>query len=138
MIALLDDEPERIRAMESFLECTYPQIGRITFDNAPDMNAWLREHVATCLLICLDHDLGPNRRRMGEVFDPGIGRDVVDLLAQLPPACPVIVHTTNTYARPGMMSTLTDAGWKASYVSPYEDTRWIREVWAEEVRRTLG
>ncbi len=138
MIVILDDEPQRIHAMLTCLDRKHPQFERIAFDNAPEMNAWLREHVAECELICLDHDLGPTRRRENEGFDPGVGQDVVVLLAEFPPVCPVIVHTTNTIARPGMLSTLADASWRVSYVSPYDDTRWIREVWAAEVQRVLG
>lgn len=59
------------------------------------MIAWLTNNLSSVTLISLDHDLGPNRERKGEVFDPGIGREVVDFLVSQKPTCPVIIHTTN-------------------------------------------
>ena len=136
-IAILDDEPDRLRAMVSQLRERYPHFSTVTFDNAPDINAWFADNLESCVLICIDHDLGPNRRRGGEAFDPGTGRDVADYLAPRDSVCPVIIHTTNVDARPGMISTLADAGWAVSYVSPYEDILWICEVWADEVASVL-
>ena len=137
-IAILDDEPDRLEAMLPILESCYPQYPVVTFDNAPDMNSWFQDHLSSCALICLDHDLGPNRKRDGKVFDPGIGRDVADFIASFQPVCPIIIHTTNTIARPGMIVVLEEAGWQVEYVSPYSDVTWIGEVWADEVRKTLG
>ena len=136
-IAILDDEPDRLDAMVPILRKRYPRLNAVTFDNAPDINAWFADNLECCVLICLDHDLGPNRKRDGAVFDPGIGRDVSDYLATREPCCPIITHTTNTDARPGMISTLEDAEWKVSYVSPYSDVLWVREVWADEVGNTI-
>lgn len=133
LIAILDDEPDRIAAMKPLLSEHAARFDFCVFDNAPDMNVWLAENLDDCVLLCLDHDLGPNRRREGEVLDPGIGRDVVDFLATRNPVCPVIIHTTNIDARPGMLQTLQSAGWAVTYVSPYEDDLWIREVWITEV-----
>jgi hypothetical protein len=124
--------------MLSILHERFPQFPVVTFDNAADINAWFADHLHTCVLICLDHDLGPNRRRDGALFDPGTGRDVSDFLAARDPVCPILIHTTNTDARPGMILTLEDATWPVSYVSPYEDVLWIREVWADAVCDVLG
>lgn len=77
-IAILDDDPERIEAMVHALSSHLPDIAPATFDNAPEMIDWLGEHLSQCRVICLDHDLGPNRTRDGNVLDPGTGRDVVD------------------------------------------------------------
>ena len=137
-VAILDDEPDRLAAMVPILQHQYSKLNVVTFDNAPDMQAWFRENLTTCVLICLDHDLGPNRRRDGKVFDPGIGRDVAEYLAMQPPVCPILIHTTNTHARPGMLLVLEDGGWKVTYVSPYDDVLWIREVWTEAVAEVLG
>ena len=137
-IAILDDEPDRLNAMQPLLTSRFPSFVVSTFDNAPDMIDWLREHLDSCILICLDHDLGPNRNRDGEVFDPGIGRDVVDYLATRKPTCHIIIHTTNTDAAPGMEFALRDASWSCSRVVPYEDVLWIREVWIDEVITVLA
>ena len=129
-IAILDDEHDRLDAMVPILRKRYPALNVVTFDNAPDINAWFAGNLHLCILICLDHDLGPNRKRDGAVFDPGIGRDVSDYLASRDPVCPIIIHTTNTDARPGMISALEDGGWVVSYVSPYSDLLGSRGVGA--------
>ncbi len=136
-IAILDDEPDRVDAMLRSLSANCPEYETAVFDNAPDMIEWLAEHHDKACLICLDHDLGPNRQREEKSFDPGTGRDVVDFLAGLPPTCRVVVHTTNQLAAPGMLQALEDRGWSVSRVSPYSDLDWIEEDWIEEVERSL-
>jgi hypothetical protein len=136
-IVILDDEPERVKEMTRYLAGVIGGLKLIVFDNAPDLIDWLARHLDSAKLICLDHDLGPNRVRSGVVFDPGIGRDVVDYLAARPPVCPVIIHTTNTLAAPGMELALTDAGWIHTRVVPYNDLEWIGGEWIENVKRAL-
>src|SRR4051812_20324905 len=113
-IVLLDDEPDRIAAMRPLSAERFPKHEVVVFENAPDMIAWLAEHLSSVRLLSLDHDLGPNQQRNGETFDPGIGRDVADFLATRPPQCPVVLHTTNRQALPGMRAVLEDAGWQVS------------------------
>jgi hypothetical protein len=136
-IVILDDEPDRIEEMARCLIEFSSVLEFIVFDNAPDLIDWLSNYLETVQLICLDHDLGPNRLRNGHVFDPGIGRDVVDYLATCKPVCPVIIHTTNSMAGPGMEMALTDAGWKHSRVVPYNDLEWIGADWIASVRKAL-
>lgn len=135
-IAVLEDEARREQAMRGILS-EYPAFQAQFFDNAPDMIEWLRSHLAETVLISLDHDLGPNRRRSGQVFDPGTGRDVVDFLIQHPPTCPVIVHTSNGYSAPGMMFAFEYAHWSTIRVVPYNDLDWITQVWAKAVEENL-
>ena len=75
--------------------------------------------------------------RNGEVFDPGTGRDVANYLATRSPSCPVIIHTTNGLAAPGMAMVLDDAGWKNDGVVPYNDLQWISEWWLKKVSLIL-
>lgn len=108
------------------------------FDNAPDMITWLDEHLLEVVLLSLDHDLGPNRDRNGEIFDPGTGRDVVDFLAQKTPVCPVIVHTSNGDRAPGMMFALEYSHWTKCRVVPYDGNAWISQVWAKAMKQFLS
>lgn len=137
-IVILDDEPERI---EEMIRCLFPKMPSypvVTFDNAPEMIDWLVEHLRELALICLDHDLGPNRVRNGEVVAPGTGRDVADYLATQTPVCPVLVHTTNNLAAPGMAMVLDDAGWLHARVVPFDDLEWIRTAWIPAVTEALA
>ncbi|NUQ63180.1 MAG: hypothetical protein HUU20_11940 [Pirellulales bacterium] len=136
-IVILDDEPERIREMLRWLSLRYPDADVVTFDNAPEMIDWMEENLEELGMICLDHDLGPNRRRDGQFFDPGIGRDVADYLATRKPVCPVLIHTTNNLAAPGMAMVLDDSGWRCSRVVPYAGLDWIGEVWIAELTEML-
>jgi hypothetical protein len=137
MIAILEDDAERMEAMRSELAAKIPDEPVIFFDNAPDMIAWLQENIATVKLFSLDHDLGPNREREGEVFDPGIGRDVVDYMEPVGHRCPVVVHSSNSIAVSGMKLVLEDAGWPYERVVPFDDTAWIHDVWGDTMLAML-
>lgn len=128
-IVILEDDPDRTRELCGCLHDRFATHGVVVFDNAPDIIEWLRDHLEEAVLICLDHDLGPNRLRGGEVCDPGTGRDVVDYLADRRPCCPVVIHTTNSLAVPGMTMALEDTGWSWSRVVPYNDLEWVRGEW---------
>ncbi len=109
----------------------------VAFDNAPDMIAWLDANLGDTRLICLDHDLGANRVLNGSLQDPRTGRHVADFLATQKPVCPVIIHSSNVTAAPGMMIVLDDAGWCCSRLSPYNDLEWVRAAWLDEVKKAL-
>jgi hypothetical protein len=108
----------------------------MVFDNAPEFVAALRERLPYTILICLDHDLGPSRALPnGQRFDPGTGRDAADALAAWPAVCPVIVHSTNAAAVPGMIRVLRESGWTCSDVTPFDGLNWIETAWRAEVER---
>jgi len=137
-IAILDDDPARIAGMRAALAALGEEPEPATFGNAPGMIAWLGAHVNECRVISLDHDLGPSREIAGEFLDPGTGRDVVDFLAGHAPVCPVIVHTSNSLARPGMELALHEAGWKSVRVYPHFDTDWIGTAWIRAVEEAMS
>lgn len=136
-IAVLEDDARRREAMERLLSEHFPRYSAVFFDNAPDMIAWLSAHLPQTALLCLDHDLGPNLLRGGEAFDPGTGRDVVNHLCRFAPTCPVIVHTSNYLAAPGMLMALEAAGWKAARAVPFDDLVWLTREWLPLVRDRL-
>ena len=103
-VVILEDTPARVAEMRTVLAELLPALEVVVFDNAPDCADWLPEGLPLAALICLDHDLGPTRDRGGVRFDPGIGRDTADLLAMYPATCPVIVHSSNSLAVPGMLA----------------------------------
>jgi hypothetical protein len=137
-IVILEDDPYRTQEMIHRLLELYPGVEVVIFDNAPDMIDWLKEHLEQAKIICLDHDLGPNRSRHGELFDPGTGRDVADYLSTKKPVCPILIHTTNNIAAPGMLMALDESGWLHSRVIPYCDLEWIKETWIIDVIKIIG
>jgi hypothetical protein len=138
LIAFLEDDERRQHAMRELLISELGEYALVFFDNAPDLIEWLHGHLSEVSLLCLDHDLGPNRIREGEVFDPGCGRDVADWVAAASPTCPVLIHSTNSYAVPGMISVLEASGWVVDRVVPYSDLDWVRQAWIRAVKALLA
>jgi hypothetical protein len=137
-IAILEDDLRRVGQMVRCLRECVGENEVVVFDNAPDMIAWLAEHLESVKLFCLDHDLGANLVLNGEIRNPGTGRDVADCLSSRRPVCPVVIHSSNVLAAPGMMMVLEDAGWTCSRLAPFNDLEWVREAWIDDVRTALG
>jgi len=137
-IVILEDDEERADAMAAQLRLRAPDLEVVLFDNAPDMIRWLPEGLASAALLCLDHDLGPNRERDGRVFDPATGRVVATVLAAMPPTCPVLIHSSNTDAALGMKFCLHDAGWHAELVTPANGLDWIATDWTAQAATLLA
>ena len=137
VIAILEDDPDRTFELLACLQNRLPDYKVIVFDDAPEMIRWLAGHLQELRLVCLDHDLGPNRLCDGQLLDPGTGRDVADYLARHSPVCPVLLHTTNTLAVPGMELVLGDAGWLHSRVTPHNGLEWVQQTWIEKVAEML-
>jgi CheY-like chemotaxis protein len=137
-ITILEDDAERVREMKSCLNRLLPSVEVMVFDVAAEMIASFRRHGIRSLLISLDHDLPIRRDEENRLIDCGTGREVADYLASLPPACPVIVHSSNIPCAAGMMLALKDAGWACHQVHPRDHLSWIGDEWAEAVRRLSG
>jgi hypothetical protein len=136
-IAILEDERNRLDAMARCLAALPDEFEPVTFDRADAMITWLDEHLNRVALISLDHDLPLIARPDGRVEDFGTGRMVADWLAEQTPVCPVIVHTSNENAAPGMIRVLTDGGWTYFRVYPHDDCAWVATAWVDAVRRSL-
>jgi len=134
-ICILEDDPERTTAFRDSLAPWAFDL--VILDSAPDMIEWLCTGLSRTALICLDHDLGPSRLRDETRFEPGSGRDVADWLAARPAHCPVLIHSANGIAVPGMLLALESAGWSADRVVPSGNLDWIPESWLPEVVRLL-
>ena len=136
LIAILEDDPERVNAMRACLAEAMLDVKVVVFDDAQRMIVWLCRHLSRVALISLDHDLRL-RNVAGATIDCGTGRQVADYLASMSPACPVVVHSSNPSCAPGMFFALRDAGWRCSQVRPYDDLAWVRQAWTPEVLRQL-
>jgi CheY-like chemotaxis protein len=133
-IAILEDDERRVHEMRRCLEST--AVALRFFANAPEMLAWLRDHLKGVALISLDHDL-PVQRCDTRVNDCGTGRDVVDYLTSQEPVCPVLVHSSNASAASGMLYALKGAGWTTKQVYPHDDLCWIADDWTTEISAWL-
>ena len=135
-VAILEDHPDRVTAMQAVLAEVLPGVECHFFPGAPEMLAWLRDEggLARAVLISLDHDLDSVVPVHLQHRDPGCGRDVADWLASQPAVCPVVVHTTNEQAAPGMMRVLRERGWPVWRVYPRDGHAWIGTDWASDLR----
>ena len=138
VVAILEDNPARVQVMRAVLQEVLPEFEFRFYPNAPEMLAWLDEALGRVVFISLDHDLDSVVPREEQAFDPGCGRDVADYLAARPPVCPVIVHTSNNEAAPGMLDVLHESGWRATRVYPRDGINWIRSDWAADLRELLA
>ena len=132
LIAVLDDDPRRIQAMEA--QAIVHGLEAVFFTNAPDMVTWLQSNLSGVSLISLDHDLGPNWKLPEGEFNPGDGRDVSDWLATQNPQCPILVHSANWGPAEGMLFALQRSGWAAQKVFPFNDLEWISSDWTTKIK----
>jgi hypothetical protein len=126
LLLVLDDDRNRLRGFEDI----FPRLGKDwtikAWRDAPGMIAEVDRYLPEAGLISLDHDL---YRDAAADPDPGSGRMVADHLSRCKPACPVIVHSTNTDAAWGMHNALRAGGWTVELVHQLNQPAWIEELW---------
>lgn len=123
--------------MKKLLSAECPDYSVAFFDNTIEMQDWLTFNLERTILICLDHDLGPDRLIKGQMSDPGTGRDIANYLETQKPICPVIIHTTNSFGRDAMKFTLQDAGWDTTVIRPSVEISWINQSWFSAVKKAI-
>jgi CheY-like chemotaxis protein len=136
-IVILEDNEDRAAAMRRCLQERFCEFEVSFFNESAAMIDYLRSHLPDTILICLDHDLELAPGADGKWCDPGTGRDVTDFLARQAPACPVVIHTTNSAAGTGMEMALQEARWETRRVVPYGDLEWIPKQWFRTIRRAV-
>jgi hypothetical protein len=134
MILILEDNDERVRQFRAAAAAVAPGVPVRIWRTAHAMMADLADCLGNASLISLDHDLNP---LPADADDPGCGYEIAQLLGQLIPCCPVIIHTSNGERGTWMEGELSRAGWAYDRVYPYGDD-WIEKQWAPVLRRRLG
>lgn len=136
-IAILEDNLDRQAVMRACLADRFYTFDAHFFDDSSEMVRFLEAHLSETVVIALDNDLELKPGPEGKCIDPGSGCDVAAFLASQSPACPVIIHTTNTAAAAKMQDMLRGAGWKMRRVIPFEDMKWIETDWFFAIRRAI-
>jgi CheY-like chemotaxis protein len=124
-ILMLEDDRERL---DRFAKVLASRLRSAQFDywrSAPEFITAYEQLEQYPHLIALDHDLFVDHP---DDPDPGDGRDVARFLANRPPSCPVLIHSTNGPAADNMLFTLRDAGWRVERIAPIGDD-WIEADW---------
>jgi DNA-binding NarL/FixJ family response regulator len=132
-IAILEDNDERISAMQCYLADKFPFFEVRFFRAANEAVEWIREHASQIICLSLDHDL----ECPAGAPDPGCGRDVAELVAGLQPQFPIVIHSTNVHAAIAMEALLQERGWTVSRVLPYGDLAWLAEIWLPAIRAAI-
>ena len=133
-ILMLEDDRERLGRFASVLASRFRDA---TFDywrTAPQFIDAYKQRSRNPHLIALDHDLFVDNPSDP---DPGDGRDVAQFLANQPPCCPVLIHSTNAPAADSMLFTLRDKGWNVGRIAPIGED-WIEADWAIVMLDLIG
>jgi ADP-ribosylglycohydrolase len=133
-ILILEDNDERIAAFQKTVAALGDGLDLKVWRDAPSMIAECEAFFPTSALISLDHDLNP---MPGATVDPGTGLDVARFLGDFLPACPVLIHSSNTDRVYSMHNELRFAGWMVDRVGPI-GTDWIETSWLRSARRLLA
>jgi hypothetical protein len=133
MLLLLEDDPDRVKRFTAALSRVGAPLPLQLWRNAWTMIREVGPLLPHARLISLDHDLDPEE---GGSEDPGTGWDVTRHLAALAPACPVIIHTSNSTRATWMEGEFELGGWEFHRVAPLGDD-WIERDWRRLVRRLL-
>src|SRR5688572_30026135 len=107
-VLFLEDDADRVARFERAVSAIAPALCAVVWRTAWSMIHECEHYLDSTVLISLDHDLNP---LPGETDDPGGGVDVASFLAGRSPACPVIVHTSNSDRSLTMIDELESAGW---------------------------
>ena len=114
-ILILEDNDERSTAFQNAVAVLGEGFELKVWRDALSMIAECEAFFPTAALISLDHDLNP---MPGATVDPGTGLDVARFLGDFMPACPVLIHSSNTEKVYSMHNELRFAGWTVERVGP--------------------
>lgn len=133
VIAILEDNAERVVAMRAAAEAFLPGCQIFQTDDAGTMIDWLKEHLLDVAVLSLDHDLPIGRDADGNVHDHGDGMEVANYLAQVSPLFAVIVHTSNAQASDRMVRVLHESEWPVKRVRPMDSASWVGRAWQQQL-----
>ena len=132
-ILVLEDNPDRRDAMREWLDDRLPMYELVLTDDPAEFIDHLRERPERVLAASLDHDL----HERADMSTALTGMIVADYLAGIEPAFPVLLHTSNRPDGERMLGRLSGAGWKVTWVRPFDGTSWVGEDWYPALRRAL-
>jgi hypothetical protein len=133
MLLMLEDNADRIQRFTAALQRIDPTLTMRVWRNAWTMVREVELLLSSARIISLDHDLDPEESTSD---DPGTGWDLTKVLAALPPACPVIIHTSNGERAAWMCGEFELGGWEHHRIPPLGDD-WIERDWRRLVQRLL-
>lgn len=133
LIAVLEDNAERVRVMRDWLRDRFYMYDHFFTDDPHEFNEHVDRRFADVLAVSLDHDLYDRADLSTELT----GMIVAEHLATREPGFPVIIHSTNRRDAASMMELLEARNWHVKQVIPFDDTNWIGLDWYPALKRAL-
>jgi hypothetical protein len=133
LILLLEDNPDRLGAFRRAIRSLGEDWSVKDWRDAHRMISECEEFLGQAALISLDHDLVSET---GLSSDPGTGLDAASHFAGMLPACPVVIHSSNSDAAWSMHNELRFAGWHVERVGPLGED-WIQHAWLTKARELI-
>lgn len=136
-ILILEDNEERITAFRRAINQLGEGYELKVWRDAPSMIAECEAFFPTAALISLDHDLD---LASGATADPGAGLDAAQFLGDFLPACPVLLHSSNTDRAYLMFNELRFAGWNVEILDRIggPGSEWVQSSWLASAQRLLA
>jgi CheY-like chemotaxis protein len=133
VILVLEDNQDRRKAMLNVFDERLPAYRLLLTDDPAEFIEHVSNHLQDILLVSLDHDLHERPDQSTELT----GMQVVDHLVEMPPAFPVLLHTTNRPDGERMRSRLTEHGWRVKWIVPFDGTEWVAADWYPAVKKAV-
>lgn len=133
LIAVLEDDPGRVEVMARWLKDRLWMYEHFFSDDPDTLIGHIRPRLSDVLAVSLDHDLHGRPDGNTEVT----GMIVAEYLTSLPPAFPVLIHSTNARDAARMRAMLERKNWVVRSVVPFDDTNWIGAEWYPTLKRVL-
>jgi hypothetical protein len=134
LIAILEDNTDRVRVMTDWLADRLPMYDRVITDDPDTLIAALQARWEDTLVVSLDHDL--HERPDGDT--DATGMEVVRFLLDRPVRFPVLIHSSNRVDSDLMQRKLNRRGWQVVRVHPFEDTVWIGTDWYPAIKKAMS
>lgn len=132
-ILILEDNDDRRDAMRDWLGERLSMYEFLVTDDPDEFIRFARDRAEDVLAVSLDHDLHERADQSTEIT----GMLVVDHLTRIPPAFPVLLHTSNNPDGERMRSRLAERGWDVDWVTPFDGTAWVATAWYYALKRAI-
>lgn len=133
IILVLEDNQDRREAMRKWLIERLSMYELILTDDPAEFIGHIRNNIPNILAVSLDHDLHERPDQSTTLT----GMQVVDHLVTMPPAFPVLLHTSNRHDGERMNSRLTEFGWSVKWIIPFDGTNWVATDWYYALKQAI-
>jgi hypothetical protein len=127
-VLIFEDNAKRIADFERTVPALGEHFALKVWRDAPSMISECEQFFSSASLISLTYGSEP------KPWDTGL--EVAKFLATCRPACPIIIHTSNSDRAHSMQNELRFADWNTELVSPLAEN-WVQTHWFETARKMV-